>query len=255
MSSNASNLIAIVFSDEHSALDGVRALYDLEKRGGLEIRTLHALKKEPNGNLTPLRSDDDFPPPSGTLAGLAIGGILGLLGAGAAAAVSAGAGAIVGLLRDLYVSESHADFLAEVAAALVPGKYAILAEVEQISKSVDEQMRLLGGVVFHTTRRSVIRVHRAQRISEFKAELNRLIAQLARSEGATAEEIQQGIDRARALLKRKLQSSEVPSARVAKKRKTRPASLQLTADQQRRDASESTADLPADQCRGGDPDP
>jgi len=211
MSLDVPNLLAIVFSDQEAARKGVRVLYELEKRGEVEIKTVHVLKKEPSGDVVQQREDDDFPPPSGTLAGLAVGGILGLLGGPVTAAASAGIGALAGLLRDLYASESHADFVAEVSAALAPGKYVILAEAEEHQTILlDDRMRPLGGVVFRTTKRSVIRLRRTQRASEFKAQVSRLIADLAQSEGKTEERIQQVIDRARTVLKHKLESERSP---------------------------------------------
>jgi len=80
-------LIAILFSDRNAAHECVRALYDLEAKGSIGIETVHVIKMDQNGAVTEERWDDDFPPPSGTLAGIAVGSLIGLLGGGVGAAI------------------------------------------------------------------------------------------------------------------------------------------------------------------------
>ena len=50
----------------------VRALYDLEAKRSIGIETVHVIKMDQNGAVTDERWDHDFPPPSGTLAGIAV---------------------------------------------------------------------------------------------------------------------------------------------------------------------------------------
>jgi len=50
-----------------------------------------------------------------------LGTTVGVLGGGAGAAIGAGVGGMLGMLRDLYESKSLTGSLAEVANALVPG--------------------------------------------------------------------------------------------------------------------------------------
>ena len=120
-SAHLHTLIAILFSSKDAALEGVRALHALEVSGDIEIETVHVIRKDQSGAVTQVREDDDFPPPSGTLAGLALGTTVGVLGGGAGAAIGAGVGGMLGMLRDLYESKSLTGSLAEVANALVPG--------------------------------------------------------------------------------------------------------------------------------------
>jgi uncharacterized membrane protein len=198
-------LIAILFSDRGAALEGVRALHALEAKGSLVIETVHVIRMGECGAVTEERTDDDFPPPSGTLAGLAVGSLIGLLGGAGGAAVAAGIGGMIGLLRDLYESESLSDFLAEVSKALVPGKYAVLlAAKEDQSARVDVQMKELGGIVFRTRKRSAIRKHLTQQTEEFRAEIDELIGELTHARDSPKEGLQTAIDRVRAHLTKRI---------------------------------------------------
>jgi uncharacterized membrane protein len=152
-------LIAILFSGQDAAFDGVRALHALEANGGIEIETVHVIRKDQSGAVTEVREDDDFPPPSGTLAGLAVGTLIGVLGGGAGAAVGAGIGGMLGMLRDLHESKSLTGFLAELADALVPGDYAVLvAGKGDRTTAIDERMKELGGTVLRTKARHFVNI-------------------------------------------------------------------------------------------------
>ena len=147
-------LIAILFSSKDAALEGVRALHALEVSGDIEIETVHVIRKDQSGAVMQGREDDDFPPPSGTLAGLALGTTVGVLGGGAGAAIGAGVGGMLGMLRDLYESKSLTGSLAEVANAFVPGGYAVLvAGKGDRTTAIDERMKELGGTVLRTKAR------------------------------------------------------------------------------------------------------
>lgn len=75
-------ILVIVFESEDAARKGVRALYKLQDEARIELYELAAIRKNEDGTTTRLREDNDFPAPSGTLAGAAIGSLMGLLGGG-----------------------------------------------------------------------------------------------------------------------------------------------------------------------------
>lgn len=113
---------------------------------------------------------------------------------------------MVGLLRDLYESESLTDFIAEVASALVPGKYAVLAAAQEdgSTAAVDVQMQELGDTVFRTTKTAAIREHRAERAKEARREIDVLLQELAQARGNTKEKLQTTIDRVRIHLTKRI---------------------------------------------------
>jgi len=180
---------------------------------GLAIKTVHLIKKDQNGSVTEERTDDDFPPPSGTLAGMALGALIGMLGGNVPAAAAAGVSAMIGLLRDLRESESHTDFIAEFSNALLCGKYAVLADAQEDQAApVDVRMRELGGVVIRMKRSTAIRKHTARQAAQFGRELDTVIANLGRTEGSIQERLQDALDRGRAHLKQKVQDHQARSA-------------------------------------------
>jgi len=204
-------LLAVVFKDRNAALAGIHSLYDLEAHGCLEVNTVHVVRKDDEGTITEERAEDDFPPPSGTLAGLALGSLLGVLGGNVAAAAGAGVGAMIGLLRDLAESESHTEFVAAVANALTTGMYAVLADLtEHRPGDVDVRMRGLGGNLFRTTKRAVLHLHRAQRSAGLRAEADALTADLSGMHAHVEERLHTAIDRVQKLLK------ESPAERKAR---------------------------------------
>ena len=58
-------------------------------------------------------------------------------------------GASAGVIGDFYVAGVDEDFLADVSTALLPGKFAVVADLsEEWITPVDVRMEVLGGVVF-----------------------------------------------------------------------------------------------------------
>lgn len=90
-------IIVIVFDSENSARQGVGALYELQDEAKIVLYELAAIRRNGDGTMTRMREDNDFPAPSGTLAGAAVGSLIGLLGGGVGFA--AGAGIAVDIAR------------------------------------------------------------------------------------------------------------------------------------------------------------
>ena len=169
-------LVSVMFLERNAAMAGVSAVRTLETRG-VRVMTVRVIAKCEDGSVLEELTDDDFPPPSGMVAGLVVGGLLGGLfrwptGAGVGAAI----GVTAGLLRDWYESESQRDFMAEVGSALNPGQYAVLLDMRQDGGDpLDVEMQQLGGVVSRMTKRTAIRIFRSQwardRRSEFEVRI------------------------------------------------------------------------------------
>jgi uncharacterized membrane protein len=146
-------LLVVTFREKESANEAVTALHELNGKGVVRLDRLAVIAKDAAGQLSMENAEDDFPPPSRTLAGTALGSLLGLLGGPPGAAVGAGLGGLVGLIGDLRTSHIDRNFLTDVAAALVPGTYAVVAEGHEESEHpVDDRMQAIGGTVFRTPR-------------------------------------------------------------------------------------------------------
>ena len=166
-------MLAIVFVDEKTAYEGARALSDLNGEDSIAVNAVAVIKKNADGTVSTKRVDGDFP--IKTFAGTAIGSLVGILGGPVGVAVGAGVGAYAGLIGDLYASGVDADFLSDASAALIPGKCAVVADVdEDWVTPVDVKMESLGGVVFRTLKTTVEDDHWSREAAAARTELDQL---------------------------------------------------------------------------------
>ena len=146
-------ILVVTFVDQSAARAGVMALHDLSREGVIRLDRLAVITKDAAGVLSRAYFEDDFPPPSRTLAGTALGSLIGLLAGLPGFAIGAGLGGLIGLIGDARMVHADHAVLSEVATALIPGAYAVLAEArEQSTKQVDDRMQALGGTAFRVSR-------------------------------------------------------------------------------------------------------
>ena len=119
-------LVAVVFSDEKAAYEGVRVLSEMKAAGSIDVPVMYVIKKEFEHPVSTKEVADDYAPLR-TVAGAALGALGGPVGAG----VGVAAGAFAGLIWDLYSIGVDQDFFSDVATALTPGKCAVVAEVDE----------------------------------------------------------------------------------------------------------------------------
>jgi uncharacterized membrane protein len=160
----ARDVVIAAFDSRNQAYD---AAYDINRlNGGVEVKSGAILEKDPLGNVTALDAKD-LPTAwglGGAAGGALIGALVGLLAgpgaaaagtaAGAAAASSgAAAGAIgggaTGSLADLTNWGLKTDYLDTAATYLLPGKTALVMEVEEGSTGpIDAVVTRHGGIVY-----------------------------------------------------------------------------------------------------------
>ncbi|MGO9993016.1 MAG: DUF1269 domain-containing protein, partial [Steroidobacteraceae bacterium] len=203
-------MLAIVFGDEKAAYEGVRALTALDSEGSIDVNALAVIKKNADGTVSRERVDDEFP--AWTFGGTALGSLIGVLGGPVGVAVGMGAGALAGLFGDLYTYGVDADFLSDVSTALIPGKYAVLADVdEEWVTPVDTRMEALGGVVFRTIKSAAEKEQRARDAAARRAELDQLKAEHAKARSDQKAKLQAQIDQLRARLDKRLEQNQARS--------------------------------------------
>jgi len=93
-------MLAVVFNDEKSAYEGVQALTELNTEGSIEVYAVTVLQRDAQGWVATKKVQGDFP--IQTLAGTAIGGLIGLLAGPAGVAVGSGIGVVAALIGDMY---------------------------------------------------------------------------------------------------------------------------------------------------------
>jgi uncharacterized membrane protein len=210
-------MLVAVFDTEPAAYQGLQALKDLHRDGDITLYATAVLVKDSAGAVSVKQSADQGP--LGTAVGMLSGSVTGLLAgeAGAAAGLAVGSvagplgaaiglslGGLTGLIVDLSHSGVNVDFVDEVSKALIPGKAAVLAEVEEIWQTpVDTRIGKLGGLVFRRLRSEVVEDQLVRESAAFEAELQQLEDELEQAAAEDKAELQKEI----AAAKQKLEAT------------------------------------------------
>jgi uncharacterized membrane protein len=189
-------MIVTVFNDERSAYEGARALLELHEEGSLTLYASTVIFKDTNGVITVKQATDEGP--LGTFGGLATGSLIGLLGGPVGLAVGAFAGTLTGSLFDLARLGVSDDFLNEVYLNLVPNKWAVVAEVDEVWVTpLDTRMDAISGVVFRRGRGEFMDIQIEREIAADKAEIERLETEYKQAVGDAKAKLKVKVDTAR----------------------------------------------------------
>jgi len=176
----------------------------------------------------------DFP--IQTVAGTAIGGLIGLLGGPASIAVGVAAGAVAGLLGDMYTANVDEEFLTEVSTALTPGKCALIAEVdEDWVTPVDTRMEAVGGVVHRTLKSTFEHDQWSQAVEDARTELDHLKAEEREARADRKAKLQAQIARLTKRVDAKRDRAKARSRQAAEDFQVRVTALQKRIDKERSD--------------------
>jgi len=146
-----SKYIVCVFDDDNSVYEGAKALRALDEEGSIAVFEGAILAKDDSGAVKLL--DEASEAPLATLGGMLLGSFIGVLAGPVGMVVGAAAGTLSGNLMDAYNVGVGDDFLVEVGKELTPGKFALVAEVEEgWTAPLDTRMEALGGSVLRTWR-------------------------------------------------------------------------------------------------------
>lgn len=197
-------LLVIVFDDESSAYEGIKALKQLHAEGSFTLYAKAIIAKGLDGTVGVKQAGDEGP--LGTVLGFTLGGLIGLLGGALGVAVGATTGGLLGMLSDVEEGEVGAEFIGPVSRKLALGKTAIVAEVvEEWSGPVDARMKVLGGVVFRRARGEVIDDRIERDIAAANAEIETLEAKDSQAVGEAKAKLQAQLGNARKRLHTKRQ--------------------------------------------------
>jgi uncharacterized membrane protein len=183
-------MIVTVFDDESSAYKGTKALKELHAEGSLTLYATAVIAKDSQGAVSDVKETNDRGP-LGTVLGLATGSLIGLLGGPVGVAAGAMTGTVAGSLYDLAQAGIGSDFLDEVSEQLLPGKTAVVAEVdEEWVTPLDTRMDALGGIVVRRVREEFIDAQIEREIAADKAELAKLKAEREHAVGEAKAKLQ-----------------------------------------------------------------
>jgi len=238
-------MLIVVFDDERKAYEGSHALKQLDTEGSITIHAESVITKDAGGKVNVEQADGDFP--VRTIGGTAIGSLIGLLGGPVGLGIGAAAGALAGSIADLGVAGVDTDFLDSAAAALKPGKYAVVVDLsEEWVTPVDTRMEALGGTVLRTPRRAFESEQRAKDIAARRAEIAQLKAEYAKAQADRKAKLKAQIDNANAKLQAELDQAKRRSEQVKAETEAKVQSLQQKIEK-KHNAVDATLQARADQ--------
>ncbi len=172
-------ILAIVFNELSQAIDGRDALKSLNHDETIVLHAYAIVSKEVDGTIS-IREEHKHPLGHRTLAGDSISSLIALLSR--PAGVTAAGRHIAGLRVDGDSVHVAADFVDEVSRVLGPGKFAVLADIdEEWTPWIDLRMQELGGTVFRCPFLDVKDAADLEEINAMLADLARLRAEHARA--------------------------------------------------------------------------
>jgi uncharacterized membrane protein len=228
-------LVAVVFGDEKTAYAGSRALSEMNAEGSIEVGGMCVIKKEADGTVSTKQIAEDLP--IRTLAGTALGSLIGVLGGPVGLAAGTLVGAWAGMFGDLYSAGVDAEFVADVSAAMTPGKCAVLAELEEEWVTpLDTRMESLGGVVYRTLKSTVREEQWKRENAAAKAELDQLKAEHAQARADRKAKLQAQIERLSKRVEAKLQNAQARAKQITQEYQAKMYALQQRADREQGEA-------------------
>jgi len=221
-------MLVVVFDNEPKAYEGKNALLDLELEGSINLFAYAVLAKNADGTVSVKQGDD--PGPLGTLVGTSLGSFIGLLGGPTGVAVGAMAGMMGGSALDLDNARIGEDFLEDVGKRLLPGKVAVVAEVEEDwTTPVDERMEAIGGTVFRRAMSAVKQTVNEEAIAALKADLAQMKAEQAKAHAGRQAKLHEKIGQLESKIQSQLQKAKDQRAEADRRAQEKARLLQAKA--------------------------
>ena len=189
-------ILAVIFNNEKKAYEATSALRQLEREGSVVVYGGAVVTKRPDGSLKANAFDD--PGPVGSLAGAAIGGLIGLLSGPAGLVVGTASGFAVGALADIDAYDDARvgeDFVSDIFKSLTPNKVAVVAEVdEEWTTPVDARMEALGGTVYRRAMWEVRRDVDDKELAAMNADLEQIDKEAKQANAERRAKLQKNIN-------------------------------------------------------------
>ena len=169
-------ILVVVFSDASKTFEGRDALKDLDQEDLLTLYAYAIITKTPEGKVVVNEEKDRVG--LKTIAGTSLGSLIGLFGGPVGFGIGAVAGFLSGLIADLDNAGVSTDFVDDVSRELTPGKFSLVAEVDEDWTSwLDLRMAELGGVVYRYAPSDVKHSSHEAEIAAMKANIAMLKAE------------------------------------------------------------------------------
>jgi uncharacterized membrane protein len=229
-------MLVVVFDNESKAYEGKKALLQLDGEGSISVYGYAVLAKNADGSASVKQGDDVGP--IGSLLGTSLGSLIGILGGPVGLAVGASAGLLAGGAYDINNAGIGADFIDDVAKALVPTKVAVVAEIdEEWTTPVDTRMEAIGGSVFRRSLNEVKETLHEEDVAAMNADLAQLKAEHAEAHVNRKAELQQKINQLDSRIQTQLQKAKERREAAQRKAQARVQELKTKAKDARAKAS------------------
>lgn len=243
-------MLAITFSTEVDAYEGLTALKELETKGDIVLYASAVVVKDITGQVSIRQAEDSGP--LGTAVGMITGALVGTIAGPVGAAVGTTAGALSGSLVDIGDASVNADFLDTVSTLLLPGTTVLLAEVEEEwTTPVDARIAQLDGRVFRRSKQEVIDDLMLAESIALNEELEELQTELKESSSEKKASIQEKINSTQKKLdaNRKRAAAELDKTKreTAEKIDALKAKMANANEQTKAKLEKKIADVKADQ--------
>jgi uncharacterized membrane protein len=200
-------MLVVVFENEGKAYEGAKVLRQLDLEGSITVFAHAVVVKNPDGAVIARERDDQGP--YGLLVGTALGALLGTLGGLAGIGIGGTLGLVAGGAVDLHNAWVAEDFVDDVAKALLPGRAAVVAEIEEDETGpVDTQMEAAGGTVFRRALSEVKHFIEDDHIAAIKADLAQMRAEHAQARAEQKAKLQDKINQLDSRLQGLLQKAK-----------------------------------------------
>jgi len=200
-------MLVAVFDTESKAYEGKKALHQLDNEGSIVVYASAVVGRNADGTTTVRQSDD--PGPVGTLIGTSLGALIGLLGGPVGAAIGAAAGLVGGSVVDLNNARIGEDFVDDVKQQLVPGKFAVVAEIqEDWTTAIDTRMEAIGGTVFRRALSEVRHTVNEEDVAAIKADQAQMKAEHAKAHAERKAKLQEKINQLDSKIQAHLEKSK-----------------------------------------------
>lgn len=192
-----SKYIVSVFDDENSVYKGARALVDLDNDATVNLYEGAVVAKHSDGTVSVKDWEEEGP--IGTLTGMMLGSLIGMIAGPVGMAIGATSGSLSGFLIDASRTGVNDEFLADVMDELSPGKFALVAEIDEgWTMPLDTAMEAAGGVLFRAWRNDVEDAQIDRDIQANERELAELEEEWKQSDEEAKQKLQVKIDAAKA---------------------------------------------------------
>jgi uncharacterized membrane protein len=230
-------MLVVVFDTESKAYEGKKALYQLDDEGSIALYADAVIVKNADGSATVKQRNDQGP--LGTLIGTSLGSLIGLLGGPVGLAIGASVGLLGGSLADLNNARIGADFIDDVTKELQPGKFAVVAEIqEDWTTPVDLRMEGIGGTIFRRALSNVTHTVNEEEREAMQADLAQLKAEHAKAQADRKAKLLEKINQLDSKIQAQMEKAKERRVTAEREAKAKAEALKAKADELQAKAAE-----------------